>query len=203
VPIYSDIGMCQGLRHELGAFGWLVNPWGLQHRHPLRRKGAPLRQFANDARPTRSTRKGCQGLLRQRPEWADEAEAFEDLVVLVSGSRAPVRMEAGVPPCVSEVAQDLGGDRGARSSCAKPSCDVLLRPEEVHGASGEDDVVPPTRGWYETVEEQVRTVDSPFFDLHEVGLATIGARRLHSTVDGERAENAESVPSTIGVPPTA
>ena len=36
---------------------------------------------------------------------------------------------------------------------AEPAGDVLLRPEEIHRASGEDDVVPPLRRRDEAVEE--------------------------------------------------
>jgi hypothetical protein len=34
------------------------------------------------------------------------------------------------------------------------------RPEEVHGAASEDDVVPPVGGWDEAVEEQALVVRS-------------------------------------------
>jgi hypothetical protein len=34
-----------------------------------------------------------------------------------------------------------------------PRLDLFLRPEEKHVASREDNIVPPFRGWYQTMEE--------------------------------------------------
>jgi hypothetical protein len=39
------------------------------------------------------------------------------------------------------------------STLPAPRSDEFFRPEEEHGASGEDDILPPLGGWYQTVEE--------------------------------------------------
>ena len=54
-----------------------------------------------------------------------------------------------------EVGERRHWDRRAGLASVEPPCDVLLRPEEVHGTSREDDVVPPRRRRDEAVEEQV------------------------------------------------
>ena len=102
-----------------------------------------------------------------------------------------------------EIAKGLRRDGRAGRPRAEPAFDVLLRPEEIHRTSGEDNVVPPVRGRDETVEEKVGTVDRSTRDFHGVRLAAVGTGRLDATVDIERAENAESVPGAVGVPPAA
>ena len=47
------------------------------------------------------------------------------------------------------------GDRCARLATGEPAGDVLFRPEEIHLASGEADVVPPVRRRDEAMEERV------------------------------------------------
>src|SRR5205809_882916 len=59
------------------------------------------------------------------------------------------------------------------------------------------------RGWDEKVEQKLGTVDRPTRDFHGVRLTAVGTGRLDATVDVERAENAESVPGAVGVPPAA
>src|SRR5215467_12706411 len=81
--------------------------------------------------------------MRKAPEGAGQAEAVEDRLVVVLGVRAPVRGEAVAPPGVGELAQRGHGDGGAWLAADEPALDVLSRPEEVHRASSEDDVVPP------------------------------------------------------------
>src|SRR5206468_1281991 len=110
-----------------------------------------------------------------------------------AAARAPIRAQRRVPPCMREVAQCRRGNRRARLPRAEPSCDVLLRPEEIHNASGEDDVVPPVHCGYKAMEQQIGTVDRLLDDLDYIRLAAIGTRRLDSTVDLEGAENAECI----------
>ncbi len=69
----------------------------------------------------------------------------------------PVGREPVPPPRVGEVAK-LGRADDLATFVApqlEPPIHVLFRPEEVHRASGEDDVVPPVRGRDEAVEHEL------------------------------------------------
>ena len=54
-----------------------------------------------------------------------------------------------------------------------------------------------------TVEQQIGTIGPLLFDLDGIRLAAVGTRRLDATVDLERTQNAEGVPSAVGIPPVA
>src|SRR5262249_42201853 len=125
----------------------------------------------------------------QLPERPDQAEPGEDRLVLVAAAWPPVRVQPCIPPGVCQVAQGLRRDRRARRPGAEPTRDVLLRPEEVHRASREDDVVPPVRRGDDAVEEQVWTTCRPIADFDHIRLAAVGAGGLDSPVCAERAEN--------------
>src|SRR2546430_15353948 len=99
-----------------------------------------------------------------------------------------------------EIAEGLRRDRRAWRPGAEPSCDVLLRPEEIHRTSREDDVVPPVCCGDETVEQQIGAIRPLLDDLDGILLAAVRTRRLDASVDLERAENAEGVPSAVGIP---
>jgi len=94
-----------------------------------------------------------------------------------------------------EIAEGLRRDRCTRCTGAEPSCDVLFRPEEIHRASGEDDVVPPVRGRDEAVEEELGVIDLAIGHLHGVRLPAVRTRKLDTTVD------VEGIPSAIRIPP--
>jgi hypothetical protein len=114
-----------------------------------------------------------------------------------------MRIQPRVPPCMCETAKGLRRDGRAWLPRAEPARDVLLRPEEIHRTSGEDDVVPPARRRDETVEEEVGPLDPATRDLHGVRLATVGTGRLDATIDFQGAADTERVPGTVGVPPAA
>ena len=113
--------------------------------------------------------------LRQRPERAEQAEVIEYRLVFVAASWSPVCVEACVPPGVCEVAKGLRWDGRTGFAGAEPPSDVFFRPEEIHGASGEHDVVPPVRGRDEAVKQEVRTIGLLSSDLEGIGLAAVGA----------------------------
>ena len=80
---------------------------------------------------------------------------------------------------------------------------MLFRPEEVHGASREDDVVPPSRSGNEQVEQEFRSVDSSTAYLDRIGLVAVRARRLNPSIDTQRGADAERIPGAVGVPPAS
>ena len=82
--------------------------------------------------------------LAESPEIAGQAKTAQNCLILLTGMRLPVSREPISPPGVGKLAQL--GDRGCRTglTVSEPALDVFLRPEEIHGASGEDNVVPPT-----------------------------------------------------------
>lgn len=99
-----------------------------------------------------------------------------DRLVFVAAARAPARLESRVPLGVCKIAKRLHGDRRARLSDAKPSCDVLLRPEEIHRTSDEDDVVPPVCRRDQAMEQQLASVDDLSEHVGGVRVAAVGAR---------------------------
>jgi hypothetical protein len=140
-------------------------------------------------------------VLTQFPERGVEPEVVEDGLALVTSARPPVGQQACIPPRVREVAEGLSRDCCARRPRAEPASDVLFRPEEVHCASGEDDVVPPVRGGDEAMEEQVVAIDPASVHFDRVGLPTVGAGRFDVAIKVECGEHAERVPRAVGVPP--
>src|SRR5207237_6474830 len=135
--------------------------------------------------------------LRQAPELARQFEPLENRRVLLARVGLPVRRDAVAPPRVRELAQLRDRDRGARRAASEPAGDVLLRPEEVHRASGEDDVVPPVRRGDEAMEEQRVVVGLLVADVDGHRLAAVGARRLDPAVDVQRGADAERVPRAV------
>src|SRR5947207_1944647 len=89
------------------------------------------------AQRTPTTKAIMNRALRQPPEVALEAELVEDRLVLFSRVRSPRRRETVVPPRVRELAELRDRDRGSGLASSEPACDVLFRPEEIHGASRE------------------------------------------------------------------
>src|SRR5712691_10326623 len=112
--------------------------------------------------------------LRQSPELSREAEALEDAHVLLACVRRPLGRQAIAPPRVCELAQLRDRNRGTGAPPCEPACDVLLRPEEVHPASGEDDVLPPPLGGDEAMEEQGRIVWPFAAHGHRQSAAAVG-----------------------------
>ncbi len=92
---------------------------------------------------------GCEALvlgpehLGELPELISQAETVEDGLVLFPVTRPPFGGDAITPPCVGEFAQHGHGDGLPGSTPAEPPTNMLFRPEEIHGASGERDLVPP------------------------------------------------------------
>ena len=64
----------------------------------------------------------------------------------------------------------------------QPALDVLFRPEEIHGASGEADIAPPARRRNQAVEEQL--AGPVAFEGER--LAAVGAGGLDVPLDSER-----------------
>src|SRR5205085_7835321 len=126
-------------------------------------------------------------------------------LVLVAGVRTPVGREAVAPPSVCQVAELLGVDcrPGFVALLLEPSSYVLLRPEEMHRASGEDDVVPPVRGRHDNVED-VFVGEGPFVaDVDLDRLAAVGTGAGDMAVDMECRRDAEGVPGAVSIPRAA
>src|SRR5919106_2842939 len=151
----------------------------------------------------RDCERGSSAASGKTPELAGQVEPVEDRLILLASVRTPVRCEAVAPPGVRELAQLGHGDRRAGLACAEPMLDALFRPEEIHRASREDDVVPPAGGADEAVEEQALVVGSPAAHRDRNRLAAVGARGLDFAVDMERSADSERIPSAVRVPPAA
>src|SRR5712692_2905088 len=151
----------------------------------------------------RRARSGSLPARRQLPEAIREAEPVEDRLRVVEAAGQPVGVEPRVPPRVRELARLRRADRrdGLVAVLLEPAGGVLIRPEEVHRASGEDDVVPPVLGGYEDVDGVV-VGDRPLPDDVELDrLAAVGAARRDVPLDAERGADAEGVPRAVRVPP--
>src|SRR5579872_1247743 len=114
--------------------------------------------------------------------------------------RLPIGRQAIRPPREGEFSEFGDGKRRARGTAAEPGRDVLLRPEEVHRASGKDDVIPPMLSRHEAMKQQLRAIHllRPYVEPQR--LATIGADGVNATVALKRSTNADCVPSAIPIP---
>src|SRR6266851_4358889 len=94
------------------------------------------------------------GLASQTPERPCEPEACDQRLRLVEGSAPPCGFHlAAVPllgqtPCLIERQDTAQGLTPLRA----PAADMLLVPEEQHGLSTEDDVLPPSPGGHTEVD---------------------------------------------------
>jgi hypothetical protein len=95
---------------------------------------------------------------REAAEISGQPEQIKDRLVRFPGVWPPASGEAVVPPRVREFAQLDHRRRGTGPSTGEPPLNLLFRPEEIHGASAKDNVVPPLRRGHEKVEEQARVV---------------------------------------------
>jgi hypothetical protein len=115
------------------------------------------------------------GQSREAPEVSCEPELVENCLVVLARVRLPVGRESIVPPGVGEFVQLRDRERCSRLARSKPPLDVLFRPEEVHRASGEDDVVPPVRSRNQAMEQQAFVVDPLVAEFQGNGFTTFGA----------------------------
>ncbi len=111
----------------------------------------------------------------EAPERTGQFEAIENLLVLITRVRAPVGVESITPPGMCHFAQLRRRDRRSWNTPAKPAVDVLLRPEEVHRSSSEDDVVPPARRGDQAMEQQALIVRLLVVYIDGDGLAAVSA----------------------------
>ena len=116
------------------------------------------------------------------PERIREPETVQDRLVLLTGSRPPVRIDPIAPPCVRQFTQLGDADGCAGSSRPEPATDVLFRPEEIHRASSENDVVPPSNSWDHAMEQQAFIARQLIAHLHHDRLTAVGARRFDTTI---------------------
>ena len=131
------------------------------------------------------------------------ARHFEDGLILIPGVRPPVGIQAVAPPGLGQLAE-LG--QRSVAPARRPSShrvNVLLRPEEIHGGSGEDDVVLPTSGGHEAVEHQGLVARPPIADLDFDAFTAVRARGVDPPVKVRHGTDAEGIPGTVGVPLSA
>jgi Zinc-binding dehydrogenase len=143
---------------------------------------------------------GVAAFLRKTPEVARQSKLVENRLVLLPGMGPPIRSEPVAPPSVRQRAQRLHRNRCPGLAPSEPPFDVLLRPEEVHRASGEDDVVPPVRGGDQAMEQQAVVGGPAVAHFERDWLGTIGARRLDLTVYVQSCTDPERVPCAVAVP---
>ncbi len=121
--------------------------------------------------------------LSKLPEATRQAEPPEDRLVLLSSVRLPVRSQPVAVPGVRELADLSDRDRGTWLSFSQPGPEVLFRPEEIHRASREDDVVPPAFCGHQAVEGVVVADGALVLYVDDDRLSAIRAGSLDSAVD--------------------
>ena len=134
-----------------------------------------------DPRAVRVSGKGI--CAREVPERIRESEIVQDRLVLVAGTRLPAWVDPIAPPGVRQLAQLRDADCRTGSSRTEPATNVLFRPEEVHRASSEDDVVPPSNRWDHTMEQQAFIVWPLIAHVDRDRLTAVGARRFDAAID--------------------
>src|SRR6202011_967500 len=130
-------------------------------------------------------------------EVAGQAKLVEDRLALLAGTRLPVGRESIAPPCVRELAQLRDRDRASRIPPTEPAVDVLFRREEIHRASGEDDVVPPVRGGNQAMEHEALVIGPLIAYVERDRLTTIRAGGLDPAARAQCCANPERVPSAV------
>lgn len=144
---------------------------------------------------------GHEQLARKAPEIPGEPEPIEDRLIALRRVRPPVRGEAIFVPGMRQFAQPLNRDRLAGLAPGEPARDVLSRPEEIHGASSEDNVIPPAGRGDQAVKEQAFVIGSLIAHRNPQRFTTVRARRLDPPVLVQGGADAECIPGTIPVPP--
>src|SRR5437867_7998854 len=161
-----------------------VSPFCATGKHPTSR---PARQpdrarDVNRARYSRDTRGAFARWRLESPEVLSQTDTVEDRLVLLPCVGSPVGRETVLVPGVRQLGQRRDRDGDPVGPAAEPSFDVLLRPEEVHRASRERDVVPPPGRGNEAMEEQPLVVGPVVSNLDHDRIAAVGTGRLDSAI---------------------
>src|SRR5579859_6954237 len=104
--------------------------------------------------------------LRQPPEFADQAQAVEGCLVLVARVRLPVGFKPIAVPRQAKFDDLSDWNCDSRLTSSQPPRNMLLRPEEVHRRSSENDVVPPLACRDQAVEQQACVIGAPASQLN-------------------------------------
>jgi hypothetical protein len=129
------------------------------------------------------------------------AQPAKDRLIAVPRVRPPVRGQAIFVPGMRQFAQPPHRDRGAGLAPGEPARDVLSRPEEIHGASSNDNVIPPAGRGDQAGKEQAFAIGSLIAHRNPQRFTAIQARRLDPPVLVQGGADAECIPGTIPVPP--
>src|SRR3954470_6973043 len=100
---------------------------------------------------------------RQLPEGARQPDPREHCLRLVAGEGPVLRIEPVAVPGAGEIPCLREPERTASRPppLLAPSLDVLLRPEQQHGPSGEGDVLVPVLGGNGDVDDAFSGLESP------------------------------------------
>ena len=138
------------------------------------------------------------------PEVAGEVQLLEQGMGFVYSAPAPRGIAAILIPLAGQ--GPAGGRRKSGAAreipTAAPAVNVLFRPEEEHGLSIKDDVVPPSARGESKVDDAIASRQAVANRQgHGVTAATAGGE--HASVGVERRENAERVPDAVAKPTAA
>jgi len=137
------------------------------------------------------------------PEIRGHSQRAEQFVSLVHRASPPVGRKSIAIPCVGQLPSLLHaqGTASRKSPSCAPPIDVIFRPEEKHGFSIEDNVVPP-------VPRRKREMNDPwrlgchlaFANLDGHAFAAASAGRKHAPVALQHGNHPQRVPDTVSVP---
>ena len=94
----------------------------------------------------------------------------------------------------------LGERKGSASwplPLLAPAINVLFRPEQKHGPSGEGDILVPFAGWYGDVDDPLSGDEFAFTDLDGHGEIAAPAGRVDAGIFAEHRGDAECVPDAV------
>ena len=138
------------------------------------------------------------------PEIAGELQLLEQSVGFVHRAAAPLGIAPILVPLACQRPADCGrkGSAPRQAPTAAPAVNVLFRPEEEHGLSIKDNVVPPAACRESEVDDAVAGKHAVAHRQRH-GVAAAAAGGEHASVGVERREDAERVPDAVAKPAAA
>src|SRR5437016_884597 len=134
--------------------------------------------------------------IAQVPEWTREADVFQQCLGFLESMTPPIRLQLVLVPAVGKLPPLLRSQEGSalKVSSQAPTIDVLFRPEEKHGGSGESNVVPPVMRGDGEVNHALAAYEPsiPHFQTHRIAAVAAGSRDHRIFSEGRR--NAQRIP---------
>src|SRR3989442_11425608 len=144
--------------------------------------------------------------LTQVPEGTGETHVCQKRLGFLQRVPPPLRLDLVLIPPVRESPALFRGERGSglQVTGLAPTINVLFRPEEEHGASGESYVVPPVVRRNGEMDDSFAVHKFATSNFESQSLAAIAAGCSDHRISPERGGNTQRVPNAdppVGLPP--